>query len=53
MVVMPTQGRGEYGSRKYVVYRRVHGQGAEAEIIGADVLPPHGQFELVKVSGAN
>ncbi|MBY0239635.1 MAG: hypothetical protein K2X55_10010 [Burkholderiaceae bacterium] len=50
LAIMPTHGRGEYGGRKYIVYRRANRDGAEADVSGADVLPPAGGFEVVQLT---
>lgn len=51
LAIMPTHGRGEYGGRKYIVYRRANRDGAETDVSGSDVLPPADGFEVVPLTG--
>lgn len=49
LVIVPTEGKGEYASKKYVLYRRANKEAADAEISGIDVLPSPGQFEVIRL----
>lgn len=47
----PDHGTGEYDNKKYIFYRRANRNGAEADISGANVLPPSGGFEVAQLQG--
>jgi hypothetical protein len=49
LAIFPTNGIGEYGNKKYIVYRRANRAGAEAGIRGANVLPPSTGFDIAQL----
>ena len=49
--IFPTCGIGEYGNKKYIVYRRANRDDAEAGIRGANILPPSSGFEVAQLPG--
>lgn len=51
LVIMPTNGIGEYGARKYIVYRRANSDGAETGVSGSMSCHPQPASRLRNCQG--